>query len=181
MPFYWELREEARDCSMQAQAARVELLRLGESIFFPRVLGVYTTLELARKALSARLQPLFGGADCFITPCHEKLDIQHHWKEDGSGAVWVSLKKPPGGEFTSAGWNFDHKGYDDHVILTVAPSHIAFDQPPPVDQASTEKWSGFLKVVRTAEEVAADELALKLQLKSYDWPDPLADDDGCGI
>ena len=86
----------------------------------PRTLGFYTTVALARTAVAMRLRDLYAGGDCFITPCHPALRVQHCWAEDGAGSVRVEL--PP------------KKRPDYHDVLTLSIQAHAVDVPPPLDR-----------------------------------------------
>lgn len=190
MPVVLELREEMRSAS-RSQGDYEE--RRCERCSQPRplLLGLFHTPELARAAVSARLQPLFGGADCFTAPCPDALDMQQrswevsqwHCKDDDSEPVEVkvpffevvvSRKRPegPSGVYPY----FD----DTQLVLTVTESQVVVDQPPLAEfQAhNRSEWRKFLEFVRppppplTAEEQAAKTAArlaaaIKLRLETY--------------
>jgi hypothetical protein len=156
MTFFWELREEVRDTSEYAHDSLMEHMRDGGSPSHPRVLALYSTLALARAALSTRLRPLFGGGDCFTVPCHDKLEMQQRWEADGSGEVAISVKKPPGEP---------HYHYSSNqLVLAVTPSQTVVDQPP--SEHDLYDWDDLLSAIRppppplTAEEQAAQMLRL---------------------
>jgi hypothetical protein len=163
----WELREEVCDCSEYAHESLMEHVRDGGSPSRPRVLGLlYSSMVLARAALSTRLRPLFGGGDCFTTPCHEKLQMHQRWDDEsdgGSGEVVVWMKKPPG-----EAWTSDYT--TDQLVLTVAPLQTVVDQPPTEDDRYD--WDDLLSAVRppspppTAEELAA-QMAAGLAADDY--------------
>ena len=89
------------------------------------VLGVYSSLELARAALSARLRPLFNGGDCFTAPCHDALDVGQCWEEDGSGKFYIRFKERP--EDVPEVLDGDTCK---QLTLTVAATY-KLDEPPP--------------------------------------------------
>ena len=168
----WELHEVVRNTSSYARASLMEHMRDGGSPTPPLLLGLYSSPELARAAMSTRLQPLFGGGDCFTTPCHEKLEMQQRWNADGSGEVVVSMKKP-----AEVALAYQY-AYDDVLVFTVALSDTVVDQPPRDEQECAYGWHDFLAIIRppppplTAEEQAAKTAArlaaaIKLRLETY--------------
>jgi hypothetical protein len=166
MSTLWELREEVvRNDSVAEHHMRMEYLMEGGRDNPPLLLGLYSSDAMARAALSMRLQPLFGGADCFSAPCHEKLEMQQRWEADGSGKVVVSEKKLPRAERVLP----DTTQSDEKLVLTVASSHMVVDQPPRADRrraCDDSSWDLLLYLVRppppplTAEELAAQKAML---------------------
>ena len=143
----WELREDVcgEDREMEQESQD------GGDPPQKRLLGLYSTPELARAALATRLRPLFGGGDCFTTPCHDALQMVQRWNADGSGQVVVFFKKPAKVEGA-----YTPYVYYEELTLSVELVQTKVDEPPPDDRY--EDWQQFLEAVRpppTAEELAA--------------------------
>ena len=130
----WALHEEVRDNSEGAYYSRLEHMRDGGKPKVPALLGLYSSLELARAALSTRLRPLFNGGDCFTVPCHELLTVTQRWwgEPDGAGMVSITFKKPAEGVPPPP--QLYDLNFHQELVLSVAPS-VELDVPPP------DNWS----------------------------------------
>ena len=126
----WELREEVQDPAatkafISQMLQRVDAPNLTSPGGSFVVLGLYSSLALARAALSARLRPLFNGGDCFTAPCHDALDVGQCWKEDGSGKIYIRFKERS--EYVPEVLDGDTCK---QLTLTVAATY-KLDEPPP--------------------------------------------------
>jgi hypothetical protein len=110
----------------------------------PCTLGIYTTVELARAAVTTRLRDLFGGGDCFTAPC--ALHVEQDWREDGTGHILLALKSPD--------WNQvdEYDGGEERYrsafrTLTLSIEAQEMNLPPPLNKRGYY-WRELARAVR---------------------------------